>query len=67
MNRSYASPVPVKSLVPCTSLMGSPLSLRPKILQPRAGVKALAQAHPHLTMPGGCEIEVHEALPVPGM
>ncbi len=27
----------------------------------------LAQAHPHLTMPGGCEIEVHEALPVPGM
>ncbi len=28
---------------------------------------ALAQSHPHLTMPGGCEIEVHEALPVPGM
>ncbi len=28
---------------------------------------ALAQAHPHLNMPGGCEIEVHEALPVPGM
>jgi hypothetical protein len=28
---------------------------------------ALAQAHPHLNMPGGCTIEVHEALPVPGM
>ena len=28
---------------------------------------ALAQEHPHLNMPGGCTIEVHEALPVPGM
>ena len=28
---------------------------------------ALAQAHPHLSMPGGCEIEVHEAQPIPGM
>ena len=28
---------------------------------------ALAQGHPHLTMPGGCEIEVHEAQPIPGM
>ncbi|MGA9747224.1 MAG: YciI family protein [Nocardioides sp.] len=28
---------------------------------------ALAQGHPHLNMPGGCTIEVHEALPVPGM
>jgi hypothetical protein len=28
---------------------------------------ALAQDHPHLNMPGGCTIEVHEALPVPGM
>lgn len=28
---------------------------------------ALAKDHPHLRMPGGCEIEVHEALPVPGM
>ncbi len=28
---------------------------------------ALAQAHPHLNMPGGCEIEVHEAQPIPGM
>lgn len=28
---------------------------------------ALAQAHPHLTMPGGCEIEVHEAQAIPGM
>ena len=27
----------------------------------------LAQAHPHLNMPGGCEIEVHEAQPIPGM
>lgn len=28
---------------------------------------ALAKAHPHLTMPGGCEIEVHEVQPIPGM
>ena len=28
---------------------------------------ALAKDHPHVNMPGGCEIEVHEALPVPGM
>lgn len=28
---------------------------------------ALAQDHPHLQMPGGCEIEVHEAQAVPGM
>ena len=28
---------------------------------------ALAQSHPHLNMPGGCEIEVHEAQPIPGM
>ena len=28
---------------------------------------ALAKDHPHLNMPGGCEIEVHEVLPVPGM
>ena len=27
----------------------------------------LAKGHPHLDMPGGCEIEIHEALPVPGM
>ncbi|MGH3383548.1 MAG: YciI family protein [Nocardioidaceae bacterium] len=27
----------------------------------------LAQAHPHLNMPGGCEIEVHEAQAIPGM
>ncbi len=27
----------------------------------------LAHIHPHLTMPGGCEIEVHEVQPVPGM
>lgn len=26
----------------------------------------LARTHPHLQMPGGCEIEVHEVLPVPG-
>ena len=28
---------------------------------------ALAKDHPHLNMPGGCTIEVHEAQPVPGM
>ncbi len=27
----------------------------------------LAKAHPHLNMPGGCEIEVHEAQSIPGM
>ncbi|MEP7035281.1 MAG: YciI family protein [Dermatophilaceae bacterium] len=27
----------------------------------------LARSHPHLNMPGGCEIEIHEALAVPGM
>jgi len=27
----------------------------------------LAKVHPHLTMPGGCEIEVHEAQAIPGM
>lgn len=27
----------------------------------------LAKAHPHLDMPGGCEIEVHEVQPIPGM
>ena len=27
----------------------------------------LARNHPHLSMPGGCEIEVHEAQAVPGM
>jgi hypothetical protein len=27
----------------------------------------LARSHPHLKMPGGCEIEVHEAQAVPGM
>jgi hypothetical protein len=27
----------------------------------------LAKNHPHLKMAGGCEIEVHEAQPVPGM
>jgi hypothetical protein len=27
----------------------------------------LAQGHPHLNMPGGCEIEIHEAQPIPGM
>ena len=26
----------------------------------------LARDHPHLNMPGGCTIEVHEAQPVPG-
>ena len=27
----------------------------------------LTNDHPHLSTPGGAEIEVHEALPVPGM
>ena len=27
----------------------------------------LARNHPHLSMPGGCEIEVHEGQPIPGM
>jgi uncharacterized protein (TIGR03086 family) len=27
----------------------------------------LARDHPHLNMPGGCEIEVHQAQPIPGM
>lgn len=27
---------------------------------------ALAEGHPHLSMPGGCTIEVHESQPVPG-
>ena len=30
-------------------------------------VKKLLEGHPHLEMPGVCEIEVHESLPVPGM
>lgn len=30
------------------------------------GVKKLLEGHPHLEM-GGCEIEVHESLPMPGM
>jgi hypothetical protein len=29
--------------------------------------KKLVEGHPHLDMPGGCGIEIHEALPVPGM
>ncbi len=28
---------------------------------------AFADGHPHLNMPGGCEIEVHEAQEIPGM
>jgi hypothetical protein len=27
---------------------------------------ALARSHPHLNMPGGCEIEVHAAQAIPG-
>lgn len=27
----------------------------------------LARIHPHLNMPGGCEIEVHEAQAIPGV
>ncbi len=29
--------------------------------------KGLLQGHPHLGWAGGCEIEVHEAMPLPGM
>ncbi len=32
-----------------------------------AAALELAQAHPHLNMPGGCSIEIHEAQPIPGM
>jgi hypothetical protein len=32
-----------------------------------ASALELAQAHPHLNMPGGCEIEVHQAQAIPGM
>ncbi|MGV8897427.1 MAG: YciI family protein [Rhodoglobus sp.] len=28
---------------------------------------SFAKNHPHLNMPDGCEIEVHELQPVPGM
>lgn len=28
---------------------------------------AMLQKHPHLNMPDGCTIEVHECLPLPGM
>jgi len=31
------------------------------------GALDLARSHPHLNMPGGCEIEIHEAQAVPGM
>ena len=31
------------------------------------GAKALLTGHPHLQWAGGCEIEVHESMPVPGM
>lgn len=29
--------------------------------------KTLLQGHPHLAWTAGCEIEVHEAMPLPGM
>lgn len=32
-----------------------------------AAALELARAHPHLNLPGGCTIEVHEAQPVLGM
>jgi hypothetical protein len=31
------------------------------------GALDLARNHPHLNMPGGCEIEIHEAQAIPGM
>lgn len=30
-------------------------------------VRKMIEGHPHLMMPGLCSIEVHEALPIPGM
>ncbi len=30
-------------------------------------VVEMLKDHPHLNMPGGCEIQVYECLPVPGM
>lgn len=33
----------------------------------REAALELAKVHPHLNMPGGCEIEVHEAQQIPGM
>ncbi len=30
-------------------------------------VKEMIENHPHLLMGGGCEVEVHESLPLPGM
>lgn len=30
-------------------------------------VLKMMEGHPHLMMPGLCSIEVHEALPIPGM
>ena len=32
-----------------------------------AGAKALMKGHPHLSWDGACEIEIHEAAPLPGM
>ncbi len=29
------------------------------------GAKALLEGHPHLDWAGGCEIEVHESMPMP--
>jgi hypothetical protein len=29
------------------------------------GAKALLEGHPHLEWTGGCEIEVHESMPLP--
>ncbi len=31
------------------------------------GAKALMNGHPHLSWDGACEIEIHEAAPLPGM
>ncbi len=33
----------------------------------REAALELARSHPHLNMPGGCEIEVHDVQPIPGM
>jgi hypothetical protein len=30
-------------------------------------IRKMIEGHPHLTWASGCEIEVHESLPVPGI
>jgi hypothetical protein len=32
-----------------------------------AAAKKLMKNHPHLGWDGGCDIEIHESVPIPGM